>query len=239
MSSAYNIIKYKKIGLVLYARTLSKRLPGKILLKLKKKKTVLEFIIDNLKKSKFNKTIILATSNLKADRGIVNLCKKNKINVFRGDHTNVFLRTKDCIKKFELDYVIRICGDRPFFDVKLMDKMIKIILKNEYDIVTNVFPRSYPKGLTCEVAKSKIFTQINHKKLSKNYKEHIFDYFYKKKKYNIFNFKSNFKKDFIGQNFCIDDEKSFLKIKKILNKFEKKKLILNTLNLKKFYEQNR
>ena len=236
MSSAYNIIKYKKIGLVLYARTLSKRLPGKILLKLKKKKTVLEFIIDNLKKSKFNKRIILATSNLKVDRRIANISKKNKINVFRGDHKNVFLRTKDCIKKFDLDYVIRICGDRPFFDVKLMDKMINIMLRNDYDIVTNVFPRSYPKGLTCEVAKSKIFTHINHNKLSNNYKEHIFDYFYKKKKkYNIFNLKSNFKKKFIDQNFCIDDEKSFIKIKKILNNFEKKKLILSTLNLKKFY----
>ena len=61
----------------------------------------------------------------------------------------------------------------------------------------------------------------------------------KKKKYNIFNLKSNFKKKFIDQNFCIDDEKSFIKIKKILNNFEKKKLILSTLNLKKFYEQNR
>ena len=62
-----------------------------------------------------------------------------------------------------------------------MDKMINIMLRNDYDIVTNVFPRSYPKGLTCEVAKSKIFTHINHNKLSNNYKEHIFDYFYKKK----------------------------------------------------------
>lgn len=217
----------------------SNRLPGKVFLKLKKNKTVLEFILDNLKKSKFNKKIILATSNLKVDKEIVNLSKKLRVNIYIGDHLNVFLRTKDCIEKFNLDYIIRICADRPFFDVKLMDKMIKIILTNNYDIVTNVFPRTYPKGLTCEVAKSRIFTRVNAKKLCKNDKEHIFDFFYKSKKYKIFNLASNFKKDFIAQNFCIDNKYDFHKVKKILNFFEKKKLSLNTTNLKMFYEQQK
>ena len=166
---------------VIQARLGSSRLPRKVLLPLGGKPMLLR-MIERVKMSKLAGKIIIATTLNKEDDEIVGLCNANALNVFRGDHKNVFLRTKDCIKKFDLDYVIRICGDRPFFDVKLMDKMINIMLRNDYDIVTNVFPRSYPKGLTCEVAKSKIFTHINHNKLSNNYKEHIFDYFYKKKK---------------------------------------------------------
>ena len=44
-----------------------------------------------------------------------------------------------------------------------MAKMIKIILHKKYDIVTNAFPRTYPKGLTCEVAKTSIFQEVNKK----------------------------------------------------------------------------
>ena len=67
----------------------------------------------------------------------------------------MFLRTKDCIKNLIWIMLLEYVGI-DLFDVKLMDKMINIMLRNDYDIVTNVFPRSYPKGLTCEVAKSKI-----------------------------------------------------------------------------------
>ena len=28
----------------------------------------------------------------------------------------------DCIKKFELDYFVRICADRPLFDISVMNK---------------------------------------------------------------------------------------------------------------------
>ena len=76
---------------------------------------------------------------------------------------------------------MRVCADRPFFDVSLMKKMIKLIFLKKVDIVTNVNPRTYPKGLTCEVSKTNIFKKINEDKLSQMEKEHIFNYFYKKR----------------------------------------------------------
>ena len=85
----------------------------------------------------------------------------------------MFSRTIKCIRSKKLDYVVRVCGDRPFFDTKIMNKMINIIIKNKYDIVTNVFPRTVPKGLTCEVANSKIFLETRLSMLNTNEKEHI------------------------------------------------------------------
>jgi|TARA_B100001059_G_C17807407_1_gene570059 spore coat polysaccharide biosynthesis protein SpsF (cytidylyltransferase family) len=228
-----NFIFNKRIGLILYARMSSKRFPGKVLKKVYDNKNILQIIVDNLKKIKAQNNLIVATSNLNSDKKIIEFCKKNKIRYFLGDHRNVFLRTKMCIKKNDLKYFVRICGDRPFFDVFLMKRMIKLMITDKYDIVTNVNPRTYPKGLTCEVAKSKIFEQVNAKKLSKEDKEHIFHYFYKSKKYNIYNFKSNLKKKFLNENFCIDNKNDIIKIKKILTLIKKKKKKINAKNLEK------
>ena len=70
---------------------------------------------------------------------------------------DIHKRTTDCIKYNNLDGFIRVCADRPFFDVLLMDKMIKKFLESNYDIITNQFIKTYPKGLACEIAKSEIF----------------------------------------------------------------------------------
>jgi spore coat polysaccharide biosynthesis protein SpsF (cytidylyltransferase family) len=68
------------------ARTNSKRLFGKCLLKIKGIETIL--ILFNRIKSSNYKTIIL-TSKDKSDDYLVKILKKNKISFFRGDLNNV------------------------------------------------------------------------------------------------------------------------------------------------------
>ena len=233
MNNFNRIIRDKKIGLILYARMSSKRFHGKVLEKVYDNKNILQIVITNLKKINLHNNLIVATSNLKSDKKIVKFCETNKIKFFLGNHRNVFLRTKMCIKKYNLKYFVRICGDRPFFDVILMKKMIKLIVSDKFDIVTNANPRTYPKGLTCEVARSEIFKQINIKKLSKKDKEHIFAYFYKNNKYKIYNLKSKFDKNFLNKNFCLDTKKDVYKLKKIFEKFSQKNVKINTNNLYK------
>ena len=111
------------------------------------------------------------------------------------------------------------------------------MFQKEVDIVTNAYPRTYPKGLTCEVARANIFRKTKQSVLSKDEKEHIFDYFYKKKKYKIYNLKSNFNKNFLNKNFSIDKKKDIKKIKKIFIKFTKMNKIINTSNLYKVFSK--
>lgn len=213
----------KKIGLIVYARTGSKRFPNKVITNIYQNKKLLEIILEKLKASKFNENIIVATTNKKRDKKIISICKSYDVKFFTGSENNVFLRTKKCIKKFKLDYFVRICGDRPLFDVDLMDKMIKLILNKKYDIITNTLVKSYPKGLSCEVADCKIFKNINLKSLLESEKEHIFNFFYNKKKYQILNLKKKFNKKFLNINFSIDTKNDLKRIKQIMSNLDKKK----------------
>jgi spore coat polysaccharide biosynthesis protein SpsF (cytidylyltransferase family) len=220
-NSFYKIVKSKKIGLIVFARMSSKRFPGKVMHKIFKNQSIIDIILDNLKKAKLLSNTVIATTKNKSDKKIVEYCKSKNIKCFKGNNQNVFLRTADCIKKYKFNYFVRICADRPLFDIRLMKNMIKLILLKNYDIVTNVNPRTYPKGLTCEVAKTNIFKSVNKIRLSSIDKEHIFNYFYKKKTFKIYNISGNFNKKFLNQNFCIDNKSDMKKIINILIKFSK------------------
>lgn len=211
--------KMKNIGIIVFARSNSKRLPNKVLKKILDK-SLLEIVLMRVNKVSGKIPIIVNTSVRKSDDEIIKICKKNKIKYFRGSLKNVFKRTIDCCKKFNLDSFVRVNADRPFLDFKTMKKMITFFLLNKYDIVTNQYPRILPSGLACEIAKSKIFSCNLNKKISSHEREHIFNFFYKNaKNYKIYNLKDNFYSKIKNYNLSLDTKKDFLKVKKIYEKY--------------------
>ena len=211
--------RMKNIGILVFARSNSKRLPNKVLKKILNK-SLLEIVLIRVKKVSGKIPIIVNTSQRKSDDKIIKICKKNKVKYFRGNLKNVFKRTIDCCKKYNLDSFVRVNADRPFLDFKTMKKMITFFILNKYDIVTNQYPKISPSGLACEVATSKIFTENLNKKISNNEQEHIFNFFYKNaKNYKIYNLKDNFYSKVKKYNLSMDTKKNFLKVKKIYEKY--------------------
>lgn len=220
-------MKTPPIAIIIYVRLNSKRLPEKALINVNSK-PLLDIVIDRIKKkSKYELPIIVATSRHKSDNKLEKFCKKKRLTCFRGELNDVFKRTIECLNYFKFKYFVRVCADRPFFDVALMDDMIHKIIKSNFDIVTNQFPRTYPKGLACEVAKSNIFNTTNHKKTKFTEKEHIFNFFYRDhKKFKIFNFKlNNLKKLNLDSDYSINNKLDLIKIKNIYKKYKNKKYI--------------
>ena len=96
-------------------------------------------------------------------------------------------------QKFKIKHFIRISGDSPLIDYKIIDYAIETFknYKNS-DLVTNIFPRKYPSGQSVEIIKTKILEK-NIKNFSLIEKEHVTKYFYSNyKKFKIANFKKNF-----------------------------------------------
>ena len=65
------------IGIIVQARTGSKRFPGKVLKKLTNRYNILEFLIKRLKLCKNIKKIIIATTDLKRDNRILKIKSSN------------------------------------------------------------------------------------------------------------------------------------------------------------------
>ena len=111
--------------------------------------------------------------------------------------------------------------------------------KKNYDIVTNVYPRSFPKGQSIEIVKTKLFKKLSLKKMSPNENEHVTQYFYRRKKlFKIYNLKN--KNDISKINLSIDTLNDYLFYK---NFFKKRSIYYNVdykllMNLKKNYAKN-
>ena len=101
-------------------------------------------VYNQVKKSPVIKKIIIATSSSKSDNSVEVFAKKN-FEFYRGSQKNVASRFYDLIKKNNYKYFVRISGDSPLLDFRLINKMYKFCYLNRYDLITNLKPRTYPK----------------------------------------------------------------------------------------------
>ena len=102
----------------------SSRLPKKVLMKLGRK-TTLEYMIERVKKSKLIEKVVVATTNDPKDDQIFDLCRKKKINCFRGSENDVLDRYYQTSKKYNASIVVRLTSDCPLIDPNLIDLTIK------------------------------------------------------------------------------------------------------------------
>ncbi len=103
------------IGIIIQARMGSTRLPRKILREFYQGKTLIEVLINNLKKVK-NVPVIVATSlNPNNDELALFLLQRN-IPVFRGEENDVLNRFIGAAEENGIDGIVRVCSDNPFLD---------------------------------------------------------------------------------------------------------------------------
>ena len=72
---------------------------------------------------------------------------------------------------------------------KLINKCVLKFFTGKYDIVTNVHPRTFPKGQSIEIINTSIFAK-ELKNIIKFNKEHFTQIFYKKKKLSYITLKT-------------------------------------------------
>lgn len=113
-------------------------------------KTLLEYQIERVKRSKTIDEIIIATTTKESDNPIVQLCQQLSIPYYRGSEEDVLLRYYEAATEFNVDVVVRLTSDCPVIDPKVIDKVITYYVNNrsKYDYVSN---SSYPRGMDTEV----------------------------------------------------------------------------------------
>ena len=136
---------------VIQARMNSKRLPGKVLFHLLGK-PVIGHIYERLTYSTKIDEICISTSTNPSDNPIVEYATQAKIKYFRGSEENIISRLLNTAKKFDADVIVRVTGDDPLIDPKIIDRLISLYLDNpSVDFVSNNKVRTFPIGLDVEV----------------------------------------------------------------------------------------
>tara|TARA_B100001059_G_C17829413_1_gene583577 strand:+ start:2753 stop:3514 length:762 start_codon:yes stop_codon:yes gene_type:complete len=213
-------------GIIIQARTGSKRFPNKILKKINNNYNVLEFLITRILNQFDKKNLLIATTKLKRDRKIINISKKFKINIFLGSEKDVLSRYLNCAQKYKIKNIIRLTSDCPLIDSELIKKMISVYKNNKLDYLSNTLPPNkskYPDGSDIEIFSLKALKVANKMSKSISDREHVTNLFWKKNKI----FKSSLisqKKNLSNYKFSIDYKDELIMIKKIVNILENSNL---------------
>lgn len=204
---------------VIQARTTSRRFRNKILYSIYGK-PLIQHVYEKIKKSK-KVDIIISTSKNKEDDKLVKFLINKKIRYHRGSLNNVAKRLYDTAINEKQSFFLRISGDSPLIDFRLIDKIINIFEKNKnFDLITNTYPRTFPSGQSVEIIRTTALGK-SLKFFSKLDKEHVTRYFYRNsKKFKIKNFIN--KQQYNIKKLSID---TLNELKLILKLFNKKKFL--------------
>ncbi len=203
-----------KAHAIIQARFGSARLPGKVLLKILDK-TILEYVIERVKKAKRIEDIIVATSVKKRDLKIVELASRLGVSVYCGSEEDVLDRYYQAAKLFGIKHIVRITADCPLMDPKIIDRVVDSYFKSASNYCSNTLEETFPDGEDVEVFNFDALHSAwkNANLLSE--REHVTSYIKKHPdKFKLTSFKN--KPNLSDKRWTLDIEKDFEFIKAIL-----------------------
>jgi len=206
----------KKIMASIEARMTSSRLPGKVLMESLPGVSMLEYMINRVKKSNNIDDIIVATTINKEDDPIVELCKKLKVKFFRGSEDDVLLRVLNAHEHFKSDIIVELTGDCPLIDYELIDKIIDVYNNNNYDYVSNSHVRSYPDGFDVQVFSTKLLGEVSLLTKDSYDRENVSSFIYRSERYKTFAVIAEQNLFWPELRVTLDDKGDYLLIKNII-----------------------
>ena len=200
---------------IIQARMGSTRLPGKIMRDVCGK-PMLEMMIERVRRSKTLEKIVIATSTNKEDDIIVEFCNKMNVDFYRGSENDLIARYKGASDMFGVDVVVRLTSDTPIMDSYVIDKVVDVYVKNDYDFVSNCYPmpRTYPDGMNVEVFSAKILDEAFKESKKPSEREHVtFFMWMNTERYKIF--RVDYDRDVSMYRFNLDYPEDYTVLKSI------------------------
>jgi len=193
-----------KVGVVVQARMSSSRFPGKILHPVHGK-PLLWYLLSSLRCCTHSDLLVVATSDEASDDPVEAFCLAEGVECFRGPLADVAYRFRLVVEAYELDSFVRICGDSPLLDHRLVDHAITLCRHERCDVVSNILPRSFPKGQSVEVINADAYLRAESEMADLSDREHVTQFLYANQKdFKFQSFES--KVDFSDVRHVVDTE---------------------------------
>jgi len=155
--------------------------------------------------------VVVATSTDPSDDAVAAYARGRGTTVFRGPLDDVFGRLRDCLTAHPADWFFRVSADSPLVDPAIMKAMLPLAVPG-VDVVTNVFPRSFPKGQSGELVSAAAFMAVDRAALTPGQREHVTTAFYDRpERYRIVNLESG-RPDWPGEPLVVDTREDLARL---------------------------
>jgi spore coat polysaccharide biosynthesis protein SpsF (cytidylyltransferase family) len=162
-----------RIAVVVQARTTSSRLPRKVLLPLAGAPAIVR-MLERVQRVTRSDLCLVATSSDPSDDQLADVCSSAGVAVSRGQLSDVLGRVASAVPS-TCDVVVRLTGDCPLVDPKLVDRHLESFLAGPDDqaYVSNAVERTFPDGLDVEVFSRAMLIQAAQQATAPYDREHV------------------------------------------------------------------
>lgn len=213
------ILKIETLGII-QARMGSTRFPGKMMMLLGGH-PIIDWVMKRCLKSRLVDKWVLATSENKENDQLEERAMKAGMECFRGSEDDVLSRFINISKRYESDYVVRVCADNPFIDREEIDRLVNFMVDNhDLDYAYNHIPKegnNYADGLGAEIMTRKSLEIMEKNAFDPKFREHATTYILEHASdFKISTFPAPVKYSYPGVRLDIDTIEDFLKLEKLL-----------------------
>jgi len=161
-----------RIVAVVQARMSSQRFPGKVLAKLSNQPLII-FLLRRLAQSKELDGVVVATSDGTDDDPLAEIVQAHDVPLYRGGLDDVLGRVTDAARLLNADAVVRVTGDCPLVDPRLLDEMVRVYRKHPVAYFSNISPRCLPYGYDLEIIRFDSLASAAEEAVSDFDREHV------------------------------------------------------------------
>ena len=204
------------VAVILQARINSSRFPKKVLTNLFGRPMIV-FQIERIKRCKNINEIIIATTTKSEDDCLYKIGIEHGLKVIRGSENDVLSRYCAAAKSIKSDTIVRLTGDCPLIDAKMVDYAIEIFNKGKYEYLANNNPPTFPDGLDIEVFTKDLLFKTNKKSLNDFQREHVTPSMREDKNLNKKNIQ--YPKDLSHIRLTVDEPEDFKVIESVISNF--------------------
>jgi len=192
---------------ILQARLSSTRLPGKVLRPILGH-PMLALQLERVRRSIAIDRLMVATSDQPEDNQVADLCRILGIEVYQGALDDVLDRFYQAALPLRPDHVVRLTGDCPLADPRLIDSVIQFHLNGDYDYSTNAIEATFPDGLDVEVMRFGCLEEAWREAVLPSEREHVTAFIHRRaERYRIAHYKQQ--TDGSAHRWTVDEPEDF------------------------------
>ncbi|MCO6431385.1 MAG: glycosyltransferase family protein [Deltaproteobacteria bacterium] len=165
-----------RIVATIECRMASTRLPGKVLKEIGGK-SVLEILVERVKRVSKIDQVVLATTVNPLDGEIEKLGHRLGIGVYRGSEEDVLKRVLEAAEHFDATHIAELTGDNPLVDPEIIAQAIDTFLCNKVEYLHSRHVPGYPIGMDVQVFRVPALRKADQEGTLPEDREHVSWYF--------------------------------------------------------------
>lgn len=204
---------------IVQARLGSKRFPNKVLKEVNNS-SLIELLLKRLSLAKEVDEIVVATTTSPIDDRLQFVVENLGFKVFRGSDSDVLDRYLHAAEDCGAETIVRITGDCPLIDPKLVDSCIAEFRMGNFQYLSNSNPPSFPDGLDTEVFSIESLRNAAKNATDSYDREHVTPFIRKGLSHFCGTFHSEI--DYSNYRWTVDEYQDYIVVENIFKYFSPK-----------------